>query len=318
MMEFGLDRFLEAQDNGGFGISYNDAIKKLKEGKFLTEGLWYIFPTLKEFGTSKNDKWFGLSSLYEAYEFWSIPQLRDRLKEAVIIISRNRMGRTAEEILGEEGARRFHSCITVFDAVYPEVMFDEANETYFAGRWDKKTANLFKEDWYDIHNDVWEIFNSKFLQRAYFDYASHEATNGHYGRGMRDEERFASFLHLSKYGYDIYRLTWNYLALRDWLGNKEREEYTRESILLTYNNLRNSLIKWMEENLLDSYLLKSLFTDMESEIYNKGCSWRKAAFMFDSLCRHGVSDPQLRIFIEETIHNHSLLSNVEYKCSDKE
>ena len=315
-MEFGLERFLEAQDNGDFGITYEDAIQRLKEGKFLTDGLWYIFPTLKEFGSSENDKFFGLPSLYAAYEFWAIPQLRNRLKEATLIIARNSRGRTAEEIFGEEGAKRFHSCLTLFDAVYPDVMFDEANIAYFGGEWDKETSKSFKKDWQDIHNDMWKKFHSKFKERAFFDYASHEATHGDDGTKMMPWQRYATFLHLSKYGYEIYKLAWRYLVIRDWLGNEEREDYNRESLLVTYNDLRKALIEWSEENLYDTGLLESLFPNMEKEIFNKGISWRRAAFMFDGLCRFAISYPQLNPFVEETIKKHSLLSNVECRCSE--
>ena len=310
-MEFGLERFLEAQNNGAYGITYEDALQRLKDGKFLIDGLWYIFPTLKEFGSSENDKFFGLASLYAAYEFWAIPQLRNRLKEATLVIARNSRGRTAEEILGEEGAKRFHSCITLFEAVYPDVMFDEANDAYFGGKWDKETAKLFKKDWHDIHNDVWRKFNSKFSERAFFDYASHEADHGNDGTKMMPWQRYSSFLHLVKYGYEVYKLTFSYLVSRDWLGNEEREDYTRESLLVTYNDLRKALIAWSEENLYDAGLLESLFPKMEREIFNKDISWRQSAFMFDALCRFAISYPQLNPFVEETIKRHSLLSNVE-------
>lgn len=315
-MEFGLERFMEAQENGDFGITYDEAIQRLKDGKFLTDGLWYIFPTLKEFGSSGNDKFFGLPSLYATYEYWAIPQLRNRLKEAAVIIARNSRGRTAEEILGEEGAKRLHSCVTLFDAVYPDVMFDEVNVAYFGGKWDKGTGKLFKKDWHDIHKDVWKVFYSKFSERAFFDYASHEATHGNDGTRMKNEERYASFLHLSKYGYEVYKLAWSYLVSRDWLGNDEREDYTRESLLVTYNDLRKALINWSKENLLDTGLLESLFPNMEREIFNNDISWRKAAFMFDSLCRFAISYPQLNPFAEDAIKRFSLLSKVECNCSD--
>ena len=315
-MEFGLERFLEAQDCGDFGITFEDAIQKLKEGKVLTEGLWYIFPALREFGNSENDKFFGLSSLYAAYEYWAIPQLRDRLMEAAVTILRNSRGRTAEEILGEEGAKRLHSCVTLFAAIYPDVMFDEANEAFFEGKWDKETLKSCKKDWKDIHNDVWRYCGSKFPDRAYFDYLSHEATHGNYDKGMKKEERYASFLHLSKYGYEIYKLTWNYLVSRDWLGRREREDDARENLLVTYNNLREAIINWSEENQLDSDLLETLFPDMEREIFNEDISWPKAAFMFDALCRYAVSYPQLNPFVEETIKRDSLLSHVESRNSE--
>ena len=314
-MEFGLERFLEAQDKVDFGITYEDAMERLKNGKFLTDGLWYIFPTLKEFGSSKNDKFFGLASLYAAYEFWAIPQLRNRLKEVTLLIARNSKGRTAEEILGEEGAKRLHSCITLFDAVYPDVMFDEANDAYFGGEWDKETAKSFKKDWHDIHNDVWRKFHSKYSEKAYFDYASYEAENGTDGKKMMPWQRYASFLHLSKYGYETYKLSFSYLVTRDWLGNEEREDYTRETLLVTYNDLRKALIEWSEKNKLDRRLLESLFPNMEREIFKKDISWRKATFMFDALCRFAISYPQLNLFVEEAIKKHSLLSNVE--CPEK-
>lgn len=43
-MESGLTRFLEAQKSGDYGITFEEAIRRLKDGKELKEGLWYIFP----------------------------------------------------------------------------------------------------------------------------------------------------------------------------------------------------------------------------------------------------------------------------------
>lgn len=312
-MEFDLERFLVAQEDPIEAITYEEALQSLKDGRSLTDGLCYLFPTLKELGATADDKFFSLSSLYAAYEFWAIPQLRDRLKEITITIARNRRGRSAEEILGEEGAKRFHSCITLFEGVYPGVMFEEANDAYFEGKWDKGTAKLFKKDWYDIRFDAWKKFHSKFLERAYFDNRSHEASDGFDGTGMTMQQRYASFLHLSKYGYEIYKLAWRYLAVREWLGNEEREDYTRESLLATYDELRDALIEWSEENLQDSSLPESLFPDMSMKIFNKDISWRQAAFMFDALCRFAISNPQFKPFAEGTIKEYSLLSGVENK-----
>lgn len=310
-MEFGLERFLEAQDSGDFGITYEDAIKKLQEGQILTDGLWYIFPTLKEFGSSENDKLFGLSSIYAAYEYWAIPELCNRLKEATLTITRNKRGRTAEEILGEEGAKRLHSCVTLFDAVYPNVMFEEANDAFFEGKWDKETAKAMKKDWLDIHNDVWRKYKSNYPPRAFFDLACNETKRDSDGKKMTAKERYSTFLALVNLGYNVYLLALNYLVLGNWLGDEEREHWTSEALLHTFEALREDLKGWMEENHYESGLLDSLFPDMKLKIYSREFSWSQSAYMLDALSRFSVSYPALSAFSEAAIKENSQLTYIE-------
>ena len=307
----GFTRFLEAQDSGDFGITFEEAMRRLKDGEELTEGLWYIFPTVKDFGNTENDKKFGLSSLYEACEYWAVPELRDRLKEVTVALIQNGNGRSAEQILGKEGSLRLQSCITLFDMVDPGVMFEEANDVYFAGKWCKEIAMPLKKDWHDIHNNVWIKYKSKFKDRAFFDLSCHETKTGPDGKRITDEERYATFVDLVKRGYNIYKLAWNYLALRYWLGDKEREEYTSDALLRTYETLRKDIREWMDENHYDTVLLDSLFPDMESEIYSKEVSWGEAAFRLDALSGFAAAYPALSAFTENVIKEHSQLTYMD-------
>ena len=303
-----LTRFLEAQESGDWGISFDEAMKRLRAGKELNEELDYIFPTLKEGVVSKGDNLFGLSSLYEAYEYWSVLPLRERLKEAMETLLRNRNGRSAEQILGEEGARRLHSCLMLFEPVCPNEVFYEANEKFFDGTWDKETAKLIRKDWDDIHNDVWKKYKSKFPQRAFFDIACHETKEGPDDKEITDKERYATFLQLVKEGYYVYRLAWNYLELRDWLGNDEREQYTSEALLDTYEALREDIREWMEGNQYDTGLLDTLFPDMHLKIFLREVSWSRAAYLLDELARFAVSYPMLSSFTADAIKNNSQLT----------
>lgn len=309
-MQPGLARFLDAQESGEFGITFEEAMQRLRDGKELTEGLGYIFPTLKEVGNNENDKRFGLSSLYDAYEYWAVPELRDRLKEAVVTLIKNRNGRSAIQILGEEGARRLHSCVMLFEPIYQEVMFYEACEKFFDGKWDKETAKLIKKDWDDIHNDVWIKYKSKFKQRAFFDTACDETKMDPGGYRITVEQRYATFLDLVKHGYFIYRLAWNYLAIKDRLGDKERQQYTSEALLDSYVTLREDLRKWMEENHYDIGLLDSLFPDMKLKIFSQEVSWGQAAYLLDALARFAVSYPALSKYIDVVIKENSQLAEV--------
>lgn len=151
---------------------------------------------------------------------------------------------------------------------------------------------------------------SKFPQRAFFDLACDEIKRGPDGKQITDKERYASFLDFVKHGYNVYKLTWNYLAIREWLENKERERYTSEALLQTYEYLREDIKEWLVGNNYDTGLLDTLFPDMELKIFSQEVSWEQAAYMLDSLSRFAVSYRALSSFTKKVVQYNSQLIEI--------
>ena len=71
-----LSRFLEAQES-----DYETALTEIKNGRKTTHWIWYIFPQLKDLGSSPNAKYYGIENLDEAKAYLKNETLRERLLE---------------------------------------------------------------------------------------------------------------------------------------------------------------------------------------------------------------------------------------------
>lgn len=135
---YNLERFLDGQR---FGYDY--ALEEIKAGEKNGHWIWYVFPQMKGLGHSPNSNYYGISSIDEAREYLAHPVLGARLREiseAFLAIE----GKSAEEILSWIDALKVCSCMTLFDAVSPEDIFDKVLDKYYEGKRDGKTLALLQ------------------------------------------------------------------------------------------------------------------------------------------------------------------------------
>lgn len=78
-MAFDLNRFLEAQDGGG----YDAALAELRAGRKRSHWIWYILPQLRGMGSSSYAVRYGLEGVEEAEAYLRHPVLRERLVQIV-------------------------------------------------------------------------------------------------------------------------------------------------------------------------------------------------------------------------------------------
>lgn len=115
---YDLDRFVKAQE-----VVYAQALKEIKEGKRQSRWIWFIFPQIKGLGHSYNSEFFGISSKEEAKAYLKHPVLGTRLRE--ITKAFLDCGKTADEILGFPDVLKVKSCMTLFDMVSPNDIFND-------------------------------------------------------------------------------------------------------------------------------------------------------------------------------------------------
>lgn len=136
--EYNLNRFLEAQ-----GENYNRALREIKEGRKRSHWMWYIFPQLKGLGKSVTSEYYGIDGISEAKEYLAHPILGNRLREitqALIRLDTN----DARRIFGTPDDMKLRSCMTLFDIVSPNDIFNEALIKFFDGQEDNKTLKLLE------------------------------------------------------------------------------------------------------------------------------------------------------------------------------
>ena len=91
-------------------------------------------------GRSANAKYYGISGLNEAMAYLSHPVLGARLREITAALLQHR-GEKAEDILGGIDALKVRSCMTLFDAVSPDDVFNEVLDAFYNGNHDEYTLH---------------------------------------------------------------------------------------------------------------------------------------------------------------------------------
>lgn len=130
---YNLNRFIEAQS-----IAYETAYSEICAGRKRSHWMWYIFPQLKGLGRSATSEYYGIDGISEAKEYLAHPVLRNRLIEitqALIRLDTN----DAHRIFGTPDDMKLRSCMTLFDIVSPNDIFNDALIKFFDGNKDCRT-----------------------------------------------------------------------------------------------------------------------------------------------------------------------------------
>ena len=137
MNSFNLQRFVEGQ-----APVYEDVLDELRAGKKTTHWMWFIFPQHIALGRSAIARHYGIASQAEALAYLAHPLLGKRLLECTeLMLATN--GKTALDILGATDERKFHSCMTLFQAARPDLpVWNAALGKYFGGTLDAATLAL--------------------------------------------------------------------------------------------------------------------------------------------------------------------------------
>ena len=135
-VNYDLDRFIKAQDSGW--ATYSGALSEIKEGHKRGHWIWYVFPQIKGLGHSYNSEFYGISSKHEAIAYLEHPELGKRLREITRALL-DCSNPSAFNILGFPDVLKVQSCMTLFDLVSPNDIFNEVLEKYYEGKRCDKT-----------------------------------------------------------------------------------------------------------------------------------------------------------------------------------
>ncbi|MDY0743454.1 DUF1810 domain-containing protein [Paucibacter sp. R3-3] len=136
---FDLQRFVDAQAR-----NYEDALAEFRAGRKTTHWSWYVIPQLAGLGTSPMAKRYAVQSLDEAKAYLAHPLLGARLRECVAAMNALDAGTSAEQVLGGIDARKFQSCLTLFDCAAggTEPLFRTALDRFYDGQPDDASLRL--------------------------------------------------------------------------------------------------------------------------------------------------------------------------------
>ena len=141
-VHYDLERFVEAQE-----LDYVGALNEVRNGEKRGHWIWYIFPQIKGLGHSYNSEFFGISSKEEAKAYLDHPVLGARLREITQALL-DCGHPSADDIFGFPDVLKVRSCMTLFDLVAPDDIFNDVLYKYYEGqRCDKTIWRLgFHED----------------------------------------------------------------------------------------------------------------------------------------------------------------------------
>ena len=134
-----LSRFTAAHKQ-----SFQNALNEIHNGRKETHWMWYIFPQVQGLGRSETSRYYSISGLAEAKEFWDDPYLGGNLKEICSVLLQLGM-RNPTEIFGRPDDMKLRSCMTLFSCVAEDnSVFDEVLNQYFDGKPDYRTLKILK------------------------------------------------------------------------------------------------------------------------------------------------------------------------------
>ncbi|WP_288360625.1 DUF1810 domain-containing protein [uncultured Bacteroides sp.] len=136
MGDYNLQRFLDAQQG-----DYERALTEVRNGRKHSHWIWYIFPQLKGLGMSYNSQYYGISGKEEAEAYWAHPILGERLREITSAFLQLK-GKTAQDVFGALDAMKVLSCMTLFNEVAPDGLFQQVIEQYYRSETDEMTKRM--------------------------------------------------------------------------------------------------------------------------------------------------------------------------------
>ena len=135
-INYDLDRFIKAQDSEMY--TYTDALNEITEGHKQGHWIWYVFPQIKGLGHSYRSEFYGIASTEEAKAYLGNPILGKRLRDITqAFLDCNNP--SAFNILGFPDVLKVQSCMTLFDIVSPNDIFNNVLDKYYEGKRCEKT-----------------------------------------------------------------------------------------------------------------------------------------------------------------------------------
>ena len=133
---YDLERFVKAQDSEIY--TYSDALSEIKDGHKQGHWIWYVFPQIKGLGHSNKSEYYGIASKEEASAYLEHPILGKRLREITQTFF-DCTNPSAFNILGFPDVLKVQSCMTLFDLVSPNDIFNDVLDKYYEGKRCEKT-----------------------------------------------------------------------------------------------------------------------------------------------------------------------------------
>ena len=156
-----IDRFVKAQE-----VMYMRALDEIRAGRKRTHWMWFIFPQIKGLGRSMTSIFFSIKGVEEAKEYLDHPLLGSRLRE----ISRTLLDLKTDnptEVFGSPDDMKLRSCMTLFDVVEPDSVFEKVLMKFFNGKRDNRTLKILADQNNPVNDIILESLKNTDKSQQY-------------------------------------------------------------------------------------------------------------------------------------------------------
>ena len=130
-------------------VAYDDALVELKEGKMVTDWVWFVFPRMEGSWDSTKGHDRGLKTLRESRLFLKRKQLADHLRESANVLL-DCKGKDIINIFGLMGALHTRASATLFALTAKDKLdrelFQKILDRFFNGELDEATVKAIEDE----------------------------------------------------------------------------------------------------------------------------------------------------------------------------
>lgn len=237
-----LDRYIKAQKE-----DYELAFNEIKNGKKINHWMWYIFPQIKGLGQSETSKYYELVDLEEAKVYLNHEILGNNLLEISNLLLKINVTNIVD-VFGEIDSIKLRSCMTLFDYISDDNIFNEVLKKYFNGKKDDLTISICKN--MSRKSDI--MFNLEYLKS--------EFSENDYNNFIKDiNENFSKYKQAlydyyksnnEKFPFDEYDFI-NEILLVIFLNEYD---YSKDIVLKVLDNLLANISNNMHKVLILNFL----------------------------------------------------------------
>ncbi len=136
---YNIDRFVDMHK-----LNYEVALQEIKNGYKRSHWMWYIFPQLKELGSSSTSKFYGLDGIEEVKEYMENSYLKNNMLE--ICNELLKQDGDIKHIMGYPDYLKLNSSMTLFEYTFPEEkIFSKVIDKFYNGKRDKTTIEIISK-----------------------------------------------------------------------------------------------------------------------------------------------------------------------------
>ncbi len=119
--------------------------KRITNGKKITHWMWFIFLQIEGLDHSSTAKYYSITNIDEAKEYFHHPILGKRLLECCNIVLKIE-DRSVKDVFGYPDYLKLNSCKTLFNYVVTKhKVFADVLNKYFAGKHDEQTLSILQK-----------------------------------------------------------------------------------------------------------------------------------------------------------------------------